>query len=180
MNQDYSASQHEPSKPVDDGTFHERDRQQYDNALGESLLIDQPPMPKNMMVELSNVCNHACLFCTSPNMTRKISRIDSGLLKRIMRDARDSGVEEIGFYTTGEPFMHKSLESFVHDASELGFSYIYISTNGALATPERAKRVMDAGLNSIKFSINADSRETYKLIHGSDDWNKVMANLKFI
>lgn len=137
-------------------------------------------MPKNMMVELSNACNHACLFCTSPNMTRPVSRIEPGLLERVMSEARDSGVEEIGFYTTGEPFIHKSLEKFVRQANGMGFRYIYISTNGALATPERAKRVIDAGLNSVKFSINAGSRETYRLVHGRDDWDRVMSNLRYI
>lgn len=158
----------------------QRFHQQYNKADGESLLVESPPMPKNMMVELSNGCNHACLFCTSPNMTRPVSRIKPELLKRLMHEARDGGVEEIGFYTTGEPFIHKSLEKFVRQANELGFRYIYISTNGALAIPERAKRVIDAGLNSIKFSINAGSRETYKLVHGSDDWDQVLANLRYI
>lgn len=161
------------------GGITERFRQQYLESQ-QDVLRELPPMPKNMMVELSNACNHACLFCTSPNMTRKIARIDKGLLSRIMREAREGGVEEIGFYTTGEPFVHKDLEAFVREASRLDYRYIYISTNGAMATPERAAKVIDAGLNSIKFSINAGSRETYKLVHGYDDWDKVMHNLAFI
>lgn len=113
-------------------------------------------------------------------MTRRISRIESGLLERVMTEARAGGVEEIGFYTTGEPFVHKSLHLFTQQAHDLGYRYIYISTNGAMATPDRAKRVIDAGMNSIKFSINAGSRETYKLVHGYDDWDKVMEHLRFI
>lgn len=157
-----------------------RFRRQYERTNEANLLAALPPIPKNMMVELSNACNHACLFCTSPNMTRKVSRIDVRILERILQEAKEAGVEEVGFYTTGEPFMHKSLDVFVHKASELGFRYIYISTNGALASPERAKKVIDAGLNSIKFSINAGSRESYRLVHGSDDWDLVMSNLEYI
>ncbi|MEQ8284641.1 MAG: radical SAM/SPASM domain-containing protein [Thalassospira sp.] len=153
---------------------------QYIKSKTGSVLTTLPPVPKNMMVELSNACNHACIFCTSPNMTRKISRINSGLLDDIMRQGREIGVDEIGFYTTGEPFVHKDLEKFIARASELGYRYIYISTNGALATPDRAKKAIDAGLNSIKFSINAGTKEAYKLVHGYDDWDKVMSNLKFI
>lgn len=139
-----------------------------------------PPVPKNMMVELSNACNHACIFCTNPHMQRKKGWIEGDLMRRIMGEARQLGTREIGFYTTGDPFMHKQLESFTRQAAELGFEYIYISTNGALASPERAKAVLDAGMHSIKFSINAGSRESYKLIHGHDDWDKVIANLTFI
>ena len=37
------------------------------------------------------------------------------------------------------------------------------------------------GPDSIKFSINAATRKTYKLIHQKDeDWTKVINNLNFI
>jgi molybdenum cofactor biosynthesis enzyme MoaA len=153
---------------------------QYFSPLGDKILVDAPPMPKNMMVELSNACNHACVFCANPYATRKIGRINSDLLFRIMSEARQGGVEEIGFYTTGEPFVHKDLTKFTRQAHELGYSYIYISTNGAMATPNRAKAVIDAGMDSIKFSINAGSRETYKKVHGKDEFDLVLANLQFI
>jgi molybdenum cofactor biosynthesis enzyme MoaA len=158
----------------------ERDQDQYGTDRGADFYKVDIALPKNMMVELSNACNHSCIFCTNPHMTRKAKRIISDLLYRVLQHARQEGVEEIGFYTTGDPFIHKDLDKFTRRAKELGFRYIYISTNGALATPERAKSVIDAGMDSIKFSINAGSRETYKLIHGDDDWDKVMKHLKFI
>ena len=139
-----------------------------------------PPIPKTLLIEISNGCNHACLFCANPQMTRKIGRIDRALMERVMTEAAAEGCEEIGFYTTGEPLIHTELETFVAWASRLGYGYIYISTNGALATPERLRRLIDAGLNSLKFSINAGSRESYRKIHGKDDWDKVMGNLKAI
>lgn len=168
------------SNDIPAGRLSKRFHEQYQRDENERLFVTNPPFPRNMMVELSNACNHACLFCTNPNMTRKISRIESGLLDRIMGEAREGGVEEIGFYTTGEPFVHKQLSAFTAQASDLGFRYIYISTNGAMASPDRAKAVIDAGMNSIKFSINAGSRDTYQLVHGHDDWDEVMANLQFI
>lgn len=139
-----------------------------------------PPLPRSMLVELSNGCNHACIFCTNPHMQRKVGRIGQDLLFRVMAEAHAGGVEEVGFYTTGEPFVHKDLPSFTAEAARIGFSYIFITTNGALAAPERAKAVIDAGMSSIKFSINAGSRETYRTIHGRDDWDTVLANLRFI
>lgn len=158
----------------------ERGQEQYGMKRPDGFYKIDVPLPKNMMVELSNACNHACIFCANPHMTRRAARIDTNLLYRVMQEARQEGVEEIGFYTTGDPFIHKDLDKFTRRAKELGFRYIYISTNGALATPKRAKAVIDAGMNSIKFSINAGSRETYKLVHGEDEWDKVIAHLKFI
>lgn len=139
-----------------------------------------PPFPRNVMIELSNGCNHACVFCANPHMTRKVGRMDAALAKRILAEARAEGAQEVGFYTTGEPLVHKQLETLVAFAADAGYSYIYISSNGGAAGPERYKALIDAGLHSIKFSINAASRETYKVVHGKDDFDKVMQNLRFV
>jgi len=138
-----------------------------------------PPIPRIMMIELSNACNHACLFCANPFMQRKIGRIDDDLVERVLREGADLGVREVGFFSTGEPFVSKNLEDYVATARDCGYEYLYITTNGALASPTRIKKVIDAGLTSIKFSINAGSRATYEAVHGKDDWEKVIANLKY-
>jgi pyruvate-formate lyase-activating enzyme len=157
-----------------------RAEQTYSANPDQNFYRPDPAMPRNMMVELSNACNHACIFCTNPHMQRKIDRINTDLLSKVLVDAYNLGVREVGFYTTGDPFIHKDLEKFTHEAKSIGFEYAYISTNGALATPERAKAVIDAGMDSIKFSINAGTRETYKLIHGRDDWDKVLSHIRYI
>ena len=157
-----------------------RERQHYTEAVtGEQYSIT-PVAPKSMMFDLTNACNHACYFCNNPHQQRKISRMPKELGLRILREAREAGVEEVGFYNTGDPFVSTDLEVFVAEASRLGYSYIYLTTNGALARPERATKVMDAGLNSMKFSINAGSRETYKAVHGRDDWDTVISHLKVV
>lgn len=141
----------------------------------------KPEFPqKNMLIELTNACNHQCAFCANSKMTRKKGSIKESFLKRSLNEAFNEGVQEVGFYTTGEPFMAKNLDQYVRWAKEIGYRYVYLTTNGALATPERVKPVLDAGLDSIKFSINAGTRETYKMIHGKDEFDLVINNLSFI
>ena len=38
-------------------------------------------IPKNALVELTNACNHSCIFCYNPEMKRSISRIDINIFK---------------------------------------------------------------------------------------------------
>ncbi|AFA49238.1 radical SAM/SPASM domain-containing protein [Acetobacterium woodii] len=141
----------------------------------------EPEFPKkNMLIEVTNRCNHQCAFCANSKMTREKGSIDESFLRRILEEAHHEGVEEVGYYTTGEPFMAKNLDQYVRWAKEIGYKYVYVTTNGALANPERVKPVLDAGLDSIKFSINAGSRETYKMIHGRDDFEQVINNLRYI
>ncbi len=144
------------------------------------LLTLIPPFPKTLMVDLTNGCNHKCIFCTNRHMTRRVGRIEPALFRKVIGEAGSLGVEELGLYTTGEPFMHKDLASFVQEAKTRGFRYVYLSTNGALATPERVTAVLEAGLDSIKFSVNAGSAKTYRLIHGADDWERVVHHVAFV
>lgn len=78
----------------------------------------------------------------------------------------------------GEPLVCKELEEYVKRAKDLGFEYIYLTTNGAFANIDRMKTLLNSGLNSVKFSVNAATRETYKKVHGKDDFETVLQNIK--
>ena len=138
-----------------------------------------PDFPECILVEISNLCNHKCVFCAYPKMTRPGRRIDLDLLDRLLREAYDLGAREAGFYSGAEPFMSPDLEKIIKLAKSIGYTYAFTSTNGSLATPERLRTCFDNGLDSIKFSINGGDRETYKKIHGRDHFDRVLANLKF-
>ena len=153
------------------------------NRLKEYFDIDKnidPDFPKNMLLELSNVCNHSCIFCANSKSTRKKCIIDNKLAKRILQEAYDLGTREVGFYSTGEPLVDMNLEEYVRTAKSIGYEYVYITTNGALLNKERAKSLVESGIDSIKFSINAGTKEGYKFIHGKDDFEKVINNLKWL
>ena len=69
-------------------------------------------VPKNALVELTNGCNHACVFCFNPEMKRKISSVDMSEYQDFIEAASKEGLEEVGLYSTGEPFMTKNLEEY--------------------------------------------------------------------
>lgn len=138
-----------------------------------------PPFPsKNFLLETTNFCNHKCIFCANSKMTRKRGFIDEKFAYRILGEAYALGMREVGFYATGEPLMNKNLEKYVKKAKEIGYSYTYLTTNGALMTRERANGLISAGIDSIKFSINAGTEKSYEKIHGHNDFQRVIENLK--
>ena len=137
-------------------------------------------VPKNALIELTNVCNHACVFCFNPEMKRKNNNLNFNTFENFIKKTVEEGLEEVGLYSTGEPFMTKNLHDYILKAKDLGVSRVYITTNGALATIDKVIKCLDAGLDSIKFSINAGTRETYKVIHGYDDFDKVIKTINTI
>jgi len=138
-----------------------------------------PPFPREFQLDISSVCNHSCNFCSNVRMANK-KVMDKELVFRLLSEVFDCGARDVGLYGTGEPFVAKHLPAYVEKAKEIGYEYIFITTNGAGAIPSRAEAVLKAGLGSIKFSIHAGTRETYKKIHGKDDFEKVIKNLKWV
>ena len=150
-------------------------------AKRASLYTLEPPFPKsNFLIELSNACNHDCIFCAHQKMQRKIGKIDKEFAFDILHQAYNLGTREVGFYATGEPFIVNDLADYIAKAKDIGYTYIYLTSNGALATPEKIREVINAGLDSIKFSINAPTRKLYEFIHGHDDFDAVVEHLKYL
>jgi MoaA/NifB/PqqE/SkfB family radical SAM enzyme len=136
------------------------------------------PTPRNIMLGLTNTCNHRCVFCPHEKLKRKTAVLDPDLISRVITQAYDLGVREIGLYLDDEPFMSKHLEDSAKLAKSAGYEYIYCTTNGSLATPERVSRLYENGLDSIKFSVNAGDRDTYAKTHGHDHFDTVISNIK--
>ena len=150
-------------------------------ANRDNLYCLEPPFPKsNFLMEISNVCNHSCIFCAHQKMKRKNGKLNKEKAFDILQQAYDLGTREVGFYATGEPFLIPDLADYVAKAKEIGFTYVYLTSNGSVATPRRIREVIDAGLDSIKFSINAPLGKLYKFIHGRDDFDKVVEHLKYV
>ena len=74
----------------------------------------EPPFPyTNFLIELSNACNHACIFCTHQKMKRPVGKIEPKMVSSVLRQAYDLGSREVGFYSTGEPFIVNELPSIL-------------------------------------------------------------------
>ena len=58
----------------------ERRIKQYDQPIKG---IDDA-IPKNILIELTNACNHKCNFCFNPKSLRKPAVIDINLMSKIL------------------------------------------------------------------------------------------------
>ncbi len=142
------------------------------------LRVARPPFPKKAKVEVTSRCDLKCFFCQHTHDTGKHGNIEPGLLSRLLRELRELGVEDLGLFWIGEPLLNRALPEYVAEAKALGFPYVFITTNGRIATKERLEPLFDAGLDSIKFSFNADNAESYRRVCGVDGFDRTIQNLK--
>lgn len=140
-----------------------------------------PPIPRSVKIELTARCDFQCFFCASAMRLRDKADIDRDFFRRILREMRDLGVEEIGLFYLGESFLCPWLPEAVRYAKQdCGYPYVFLTTNGRMATPERVRACMEAGLDSLKFSFNfADADQFMQVTNVRKiDFHKVEANLK--
>jgi len=146
----------------------------------EEYLSETPPVPKSAKIEVSSRCDFKCFFCEHTFRDDAHADIDPDLLYKILGEMAEAGVEEIGLFWIGESMLVKRLPEYVAHAKELGFRNVYLTTNGRLATPKRIDALLEAGLDSIKFSISGSNKENYITVTGVDAFEKVMKNIRYL
>ncbi|MGE0726061.1 MAG: radical SAM/SPASM domain-containing protein [Alphaproteobacteria bacterium] len=124
-----------------------------------------PPPPRSVKIELTARCNFACSFCARSARLRDQRDMDRALFERLLREMREAGVEEIGLFYLGESFLCRWLEEAIDFAKRTcGFPYVFLTTNGSLATPERLDACFRAGLDSLKFSFNYADADQFAVV----------------
>ncbi len=141
------------------------------------------PAPKSVKIEISPRCNYRCGFCAL--RTREVQPkwdMDFGLFKRITKEMRDAGVEEIGVFYLGESFMNPRLlvDCIAYLKSEIGMPYVFLTSNASMAFPEAVEECMKAGLDSLKWSVNAADEKQFEKIMGVSGrlFHKALDNIR--
>lgn len=63
----------------------------------ETYYAEQCPLPVNMLVEVTNACNHQCIFCAHSKMSRKVGMLDMDLYQSIAKQAYDGVLGKLVF-----------------------------------------------------------------------------------
>jgi len=86
---------------------------------------------------------------------------------------------ELGLSAKGEVLVNKEFADIIRASKEeFHIPYVYFSTNGALLDEKKALEILEAGVDSIKFSINAVDAKSYESVHLVDDFDLVIKNFK--
>lgn len=127
------------------------------------------PAPKSVKIELTGRCNYRCGFCAlRTRENQPVEDMDVEMFQRIVMEMREAGVEELGVFYIGESFMNPDLlvNAIYFAKHKAKFPYVFLTTNGSLATPDRVEACFQAGLDSLKFSVNASDDAQFKEVMG--------------
>jgi len=139
-----------------------------------------PRFPIHMDIEVSDACNLRCAMCVHGlEEMKNVGFIDKDFARKMIQEAALGGVSSIKFNWRGEPALHKDLPDLVAFAKQMKIGEVQINTNGLPFTKEAIERLIDAGIDRVIFSVDADTAETYAKIRIGGDFNKLVRNINY-
>jgi hypothetical protein len=105
--------------------------------------------------------------------------MDWDLYERAIDEASDIGVYGCKYHAIGrgEPLLHPDIARMVAYAKKKGLIDVYLNTNGMVLTQNLSKRLLDAGLDRISFSVNGHYPEIYERHQVGGNFSKLFHNI---
>ena len=123
-------------------------------------------------------CNNKCRFCCNGHR-RDVETMSTAKIQATMKEGREKGATFVDFIG-GEATIRKDIVKLIAYAKEIGYERICTTTNGRMySIYEFAKKMVDAGLNSIVLSIHGPNAEIHDyLTRAEGAFEQAMNGLK--
>ncbi len=160
-----------------------------------SLLIDQLPLdtPLGIHVCASSYCNFRCSYCPHVHdddkegnpLTKNIkyALMNMDTFKRIINQMKafSQRTKCLNFAWYGEPLTNPEIADFVELAKrEEVADVVSITTNASLLDSEMSNRLIEAGLDRIRISLQGLDTETYLKVGGVRvDFEEIVNNIRY-
>jgi len=132
-------------------------------------------------MSITDVCNFKCGYClpngykVDKSDNRKFLHLDE--IKRLSKVFSKLGVQKIRL-TGGEPTVRKDFFDIIKILKyEAEIKKVVITTNG-YHLDDKAKKLVDSGLNGINISIDSLDRNTFKTITGHDRLPEILRGIQ--
>ena len=139
-------------------------------------VVKLPRQPRYIQIETIIGCDANCPFCPQKNIDRKPVIMPDTTWRKIIDDTRGLGITYRPFLQN-EALIDKRLPEIVAYIKQDPTARAEINTNGNLMTEKMSRALIDAGIDLIRFSIDAFSPETYAQCRVGLDYNKVVDNI---
>ena len=86
-------------------------------------------------------------------------------------------IEMICLNSDGEPLLDKKIALRIKKLKDIGIKRVNISTNGQLLTREKIRELLESGLDDIRISLDAFTKETFEKIRAGLNYDIVKRNV---
>lgn len=146
--------------------------------VGRTLDAIYGRFPRTVRIESTSHCNARCITCPHPYHERVQGIMDEDLYVKILDECVRAGVRKLHLHNFGEPLIDKKLPRRIRLAKERGIETVKIISNGSLLNEDRARALIEAGLDEIKISFDGLSKEVFEKVRVGLKWEDVSGNVE--
>ena len=137
------------------------------------------PLPSEILIENTNCCNAQCVMCPRETLTRKRGFMEFGLFEKIIREVSGaSRTPVVHLHGFGEPLLDELLPERIMLAKTCGIKHTYLVTNASLLFPETSRKIINAGLDTMKISFYGTDEESYHATMRRLDFKVALHNIR--
>ena len=153
-----------------------------------TTLKDVVPLdtPYNIVIETSSFCNARCIYCAHSKELPGFfeGNMSMELFRRIMRDVHDfpHKVKLFEMFGFGEPLCNPNLAEMISIAREEEIvEKINFTTNGILFNKENIDKILEAGVDTIRVSLQGLNAQSYEKVCGVKiNFDRFIDNLSYL
>ena len=162
---------------------------------GRIVLKDAIPLrlPLCVSIEPSNICNFKCKMCYQSEaryseLARPLTNMSMDYFNKAVDDLKNwckkSGekIKLMKLYSVGEPLLHENIGKMVSVIKAANIcNKLEITTNASLLTEERARRLVDNGLDYLRISVySVDEGGNEKFTGSNISRDDIYKNVEYI
>ena len=157
----------------------------YKNAIEHTQKIytlrpEAKEFPMMCVISFTYVCNAYCKNCPYTNSSIRKSYSDKPFMPestfKIIADQCSEYGAWIRISGGGEPLLHPQAVKLICYAKNKG-AKIGLITNGSMCNEETSRRLLEASVDMIEFSVDAADAETYAEVRRGLNWDTLVANV---
>lgn len=139
-------------------------------------------VPIHVDIELSSFCNLKCTMCPHGKEGQDIQKglMDYELARKVINECAEFGVTSLKFSGRGEALLHPKFVELVKYAKSKGLLDVMFNTNGLLLNEEKAKAIIDAGVDLVIISIDGATKEAYEKIRIGGNFDILVSNIEYL
>lgn len=154
-------------------------RYRYEIFPKKKLLDNFPPC---LQIEPVSICNYRCIFCyqTDTTFTRRqnghMGMMNLDLFKALI-DQAEGHCEAVTLASRGEPLVCRDIEQMLAYCRDK-FLGLKINTNASLMDERKSHAILQSGMNTLVFSVDAASEPLYSQLRVGGNLNQVANNIR--
>jgi radical SAM protein with 4Fe4S-binding SPASM domain len=140
----------------------------------KKLICNYPPL--TLFIEPINICNLKCKMCPQSGiMERKKGMMKIDTYKKIIDECHPY-INNLYLLFIGEPLLHPQIFDMIKYAKRFGI-IVGIATNATLLNENMSKKIIESGLDNIKFSFDGVNKDVYENIRINANFEKTLENI---